>query len=107
MLLQKIVGMKKSDFDVLVNEKNEKKEIFLRPARLIPIYKTGDEMALTSIFLSSLCLIKEFKNLFFSEIKVSKSSKIFAYTEVTVVLGKDDTIRLDGLLLSVKAGLPG
>lgn len=98
MQLQKIVGMKKSDFDVLVNEK---KEIFLKPARLIPIYKPGDEMALTSIFLTSLCLIKEFKKLFFSEVKLSKSGKIFTYTEVT--LKQFEGIRIDGLLLEVKS----
>jgi len=100
MLLQKIVGMKKSDFDVIVNEK---KDIFLRPARLIPIYKPGDEISLTSIFLRSLCLIKEFKDLFFSEVKISKSGKIFTYTEVT--LKQYEGIRIDGLLLEVRSGI--
>jgi len=100
MALQKLVGMKKSDFDLLVSEK---KDIFLRPARLIPIYKPGDEMALTSIFLRSLCLIKEFKDLFFSEIKISKSGKIFTYTEV--VLKQHEGIRIDGLLLEVKSDI--
>jgi len=100
MAIQKIVGMKKSDFDVLISEK---KEIFLRPARLIPVYKPGDEMALTSIFLRSLCLIKEFKDLFFSEIKVSKSGKLYTYTEVVFTQNKD--IRIDGLLLEVKSDI--
>jgi len=100
MPLQKIVGMKKSDFDLLVSEK---KDIFLRPARLIPIYKPGDEMALTSIFLRSLCLIKEFKDLFFSEIKVSKSGKLYTYTEVA--LKQYEGIRIDGLLLEVKSDI--
>lgn len=100
MPLQKIVGMKKSDFDQLINEK---KDIFLRPARLIPVYKPGDEMALTSIFLRSLCLVKEFKDLFFSEIKMSKSGKLFTYTEIVFTQFKD--IRIDGLLLEVKSDI--
>ena len=100
MQLQKIIGMKKSDFDTIVNEREE---IFVRPARLIPIYKPGDEMALTSIFLRSLCLIKEFKNLFFSDVKISKSGKLFTYTEIT--LKQYEGIRIDGLLLEVKSGI--
>lgn len=100
MPLQRIVGLKKTDFDLLVNEK---KDIFLRPARLIPVYKPGDEMALTSIFLRSLCLVKEFKDLFFSEIKVSKSGKLYTYTEVA--LKQYEGIRIDGLLLEVKGDL--
>jgi len=100
MALQKLVGMKKSDFDLLVCEK---KDIFLRPARLIPIYKPGDEMALTSIFLRSLCLIKEFKDLFFSEIKIPKSGKLYTYTEV--LLKQYEGVRIDGLLLEVKSGI--
>jgi len=98
--LQKIIGMKKTDFDNLISEE---KELFVRPARLIPTYKPGDEMALTSIFLTSLKLIKEFKDLFFSEIRLSKSGKIFPYTEV--VLKQFEGIRIDGLIIIVKSGI--
>jgi len=49
----KIVGLKKSDFDLLVG-----KEIHLRTARLIPLLKAGDESALTSVFLSALRISK-------------------------------------------------
>ena len=36
---------------------NEKEEINLHPARLIPFYKPGDEMSLTSIFLYPLIFL--------------------------------------------------
>ena len=42
----KLVGLKKEDFDILV--KLPDSPIQVRPARLIPVVKTGDEMALTS-----------------------------------------------------------
>ena len=40
------------------NEFVEEKRIKYQHSRLIPLLKTGDEQALTSIFLSSLRLIK-------------------------------------------------
>ena len=78
----------------------EKKEIKLRDAKLIPTYKPGDEMALTSIFLSSLRLIKEFKKDFFSEARLLNSGSIYTYTEVMFTQFKDS--RFDGLILVVK-----
>ena len=45
-------------FNDFVNSGNIK----LQQSRLIPLLKTGDEQALTSIFLSSLRLVKEFRN---------------------------------------------
>ena len=57
-LINKIVGIKKADFD---NALNVKDGIKLRPAKLISTYKPGDEMLLTSIFLSGIRLIKEFR----------------------------------------------
>lgn len=98
--LQKIVGMKKEDFDVFVNEK---KEILLQPVRLIPTTKPGDEVALTSIFLSGLCLIKEFRDLVFTEIKLSKVGTIYAYTEI--IFTQFNEVRFDGLVLIVRGGL--
>ena len=47
--LNKLVGLKKSEFDEYVNLG----EIHLSQAKLIPTYKIGDELALTSIFLST------------------------------------------------------
>lgn len=53
--LTKLVGLKKEDFDQFISSG----QVQVQYARLIPILKTGDEMALTSIFLSALSLIKE------------------------------------------------
>ena len=97
--LTKIVGLKKTDFDSFVEEK----AIFVRPARLIPAFKPGDEMALTSIFLSALRLIKEFRYMISSTLRFSKSGKVFYYTEVSFSDIKD--IRLDGLIILVSGGI--
>lgn len=66
----KIIGMKKEEFDALVNDEKDS-QVFLQPAHLIPMTKPGNEVTLTSIFLSGLRLIKEFRNLFSSEVKLS------------------------------------
>jgi len=58
----KLVGLKKSEFDDFVNNN----QIQLSHARLIPMLKVGDEMALTSIFLSTIRLVKEFRETIFS-----------------------------------------
>ena len=47
--LPKVVGLKKSEFDGFVKGGG----VSLRAARLIPLFKPGDEMGLTSVFLSS------------------------------------------------------
>ena len=52
----KLIGRSLSDFNAIVKSGEE---MHLQTARLIPFYKPGDEMALTSIFLSGLRLIKE------------------------------------------------
>jgi hypothetical protein len=93
----KIIGMNIDNFRSLVNNKEE---IILRPARLIPFYKPGDEMSLTSIFLAGLRLIKEFRELVFKSINVSKSGNILVFTEVEFLLF--DNKRIDGLLLVVR-----
>ena len=54
----KLIGLSFTDFKSLVRDG---KEIHLQTARLIPFYKPGDEMALTSIFMSAMRLIKEFR----------------------------------------------
>ncbi len=95
--INKIVGIKKADFDNFAEN-----GITLRSARLIPVYKPGDEIALTSVFLSSLRLIKEFKKYFFSEVKLINSGELYVYTEVTFPQFKDS--RLDGLIVVVKGG---
>ena len=95
----KLIGLKKNDFDEHVKEGN----IEVRKSSLIPPYNIGHEMALTSIFLSSIKLIKEFRNKIFSEIKLNKSGKAFYYTEVKFKDISDD--RFDGLILVVIKGI--
>ncbi len=51
--ISKLVGLKKEDFDQFV----QSGQIQVQPARLIPTLKTGDEMALTTIFLSTVNLV--------------------------------------------------
>ncbi len=98
MKLNKIIGLKKSEFDLMVKQPDSL--IQLRPARLIPTIKTGDEMALTSIFLSSLRLVKEFRDSIFKEIKLSRNGRTYLYTEVC--FPKIDKSRIDGLILVTK-----
>ena len=97
--LTKLVGLKKEEFDLLV--KQPESPIQVRPARLIPVVKTGDEMALTSIFLSSLKLVKEFRDSVFKDIKLSRSGRFYFYTEVCFPK-IDNKSRIDGLILVVK-----
>jgi len=97
--LTKLVGLKKEDFDKYV----ESGQIQVRPARLIPVFKTGDEMTLTSIFLSTLKLVKEFRDSIFKELKLSRSGRVYYYTEANF---KDiDTSRIDGLIIIVIKGV--
>ena len=105
--LTKIVGLQKSEFDSYVNDKgvNQKHQILLRPSRLIPILKPGDEMALTSILLSSIKLIKEFRNNIFKEIKFPKGGKCFYYTEVSFPDSEFKESRIDGLIINVSGGI--
>jgi len=95
----KLIGLKKEDFDILVKQPDS--PIHVRPARLIPVVKTGDEMALTSIFLSSLKLVKEFRDCIFKDIKLSRSGRFYFYTEVCFPK-IDDKSRIDGLILVTK-----
>ena len=78
----KLIGLSKSDFDNYIKPNDSKFEpqIYVRPARLIPALKTGDEMALASIFLSSLRLVKEFRDLLFKEF-IIKGSEFNYYTD--------------------------
>ena len=67
--LNKLIGLKKVDFDGFV----ESNQIQVQKTRLIPTLKTGNEMVLTSIFLSTLRLIKEYKYNIFKDIKLLNS----------------------------------
>jgi len=76
--LNKIVWLKKEQFDLFIEEK----QIQVQSPRLIPTLKTGDEMALTSIFLSWLRLVKEYRNTIFKDFKVTRAGTVYYYTEV-------------------------
>ena len=76
------------------------KEFHLRPARLISLYRPGDEMALTSIFLSALRLIDEFRRQVFQTLRLPKGGTIHVFTEVEFLLHKQK--RVDGLIVIVK-----
>ena len=97
--ITKLVGLKKIDFDQFVKDG----KITLSKTRLIPLLKTGDEMALTSILLSAIRLIKEFKDSVFKELKLKRSGKAYYYSEV-VFHDIDTTSRLDGMILVVVSG---
>ena len=94
--LNKLIGLAYNDFLSIVSEH---KEITLRSARLIPMYKPGDEMALTSIFLSSLRLIKEFRKEISSAVGLSSTGSLHVFTEITFT--KFPEKRMDGLILVV------
>lgn len=98
-VLKKIVGLSKADFDSFV----KKKTIQLRRARLIPLINPGKEEALTSIFLSSLKLVDEFRHDILSSVNMPKGGKLYAYTEV--VFPDQKNFRIDGLMLIVKGGI--
>ena len=97
--INKLVGLKKSEFDSYVDTG----KISLSESRLIPVLKTGDEMALTSIIMSSLRLIKEFKDQIFKETKLKRGGKAYYYTEVCFN-DIDKGSRIDGLILIVVSG---
>ena len=90
----KLIGQKFEDF---LDNSCLGDEYHLQPARLIPFYKPGDEMALTSIFLSGLRLIDEFKKNVFKAIGLTISGKVHIFTEVEFLLF--DKKRVDGLIL--------
>ncbi|MDP8227339.1 MAG: hypothetical protein P9L89_06855 [Candidatus Celaenobacter polaris] len=93
----KLSGLPFTDFNALIEEGQE---IHLHPARLIPFYKPGDEMALASILMSALRLIKEFRKNIFQAIGLTTSGKIHIYTEVEFLLF--DKKRVDGLIVVVR-----
>lgn len=96
--LTKLVGIKKETFDSFL----ESSQIKAQQAFLIPTLKTGDEMALTSIFLSSLRLVNEFRGGIFKDIKLSRTGKLYYYTEV--VFPEISPNRIDGMIINVTSG---
>ena len=97
--LTRIIGLEKDAFDEFVSSG----ELKLREARLIPFFKPGDEMALTSVILSSIRLINEFRKKIFSDCKLIGGGRIYVFTEVS--FSQFPESRVDGLLLIVKSGI--
>ena len=93
----KLIGLPFANFKSLVSEGNE---IHLQTARLIPFYKPGDEMALTSIFMSALRLIKEFRKNISQAIGLPTSGDLHIFSEIEFLLF--DKKRIDGLILVVR-----
>ena len=93
----KITGLSFSVFKDLIKDG---KEIHLQTAKLIPYYKPGDEMALTSIFLSALRLIKEFRKNISQAIGLTVSGTIHIFTEIEFLLFENK--RVDGLIVVVR-----
>ena len=95
--ISKLIGLSFTDFKSLVRDG---KEIHLQAARLIPFYKPGDEMALTSIFMSAMRLVKEFRKNVSKAISLTPSGTIHIFTEIEFLLF--DKKRIDGLIIIVK-----
>lgn len=95
----RILNLKKCDFDEFVSNNN----IHLRDARLIPCFKLGDEVGLASVLLSSMRLIREFRKMILSDLRMQQGGQFFAYNEV--VFPQFKNCRIDGLALIVKGGV--
>jgi len=93
----KLIGLPIASFNAIVKAGEE---MHLQNARLIPFFKPGDEISLTSIFLSGLRLIKEFRRNIFKSVGLSLSGSVHIYTEVEFLLC--DNKRIDGLVLIVR-----
>ena len=95
----KLIGLSIEEFQAYIASG----QIIAQEARLIPLLKTGDEGALTSIFLSAIRLIKEYRDSLFKEIKLSRGGTPHYFTEV-VFKDVDEKSRIDGLIIVVSKG---
>ena len=96
----KLEGMSLEAFQQLIKDGH----LLVREARLIPTTKVGDELSLASIFLSTLKLVKEFREKFYKEVKFKKAGQHFYFTEVQFSNKEFSDCRFDGLILSVVGG---
>ncbi len=75
-------------------------KLYSKKVRLFPIGHTESEVHTTSIFLSSLCAVKEYREEIFSSINVNKiknnNIQIHAYTEIKNETSED---RVDALIV--------
>lgn len=96
--LSKIVGLKKHEFNEFIRQK----DISVVRTRLIPLQKAGDEIALTSVLLSGIRLVDEYRGYIFSQLGLRKGGKAYFYTEVA--FKEFPEARIDGMILVVSAG---
>ena len=96
----KLIGLKYEDFLAY----QESGQVVAQEARLIPLLKTGDEGALTSIFMSAVRLVREYRDSIFKELKLPKSGTPMYFTEVAFK-GLDAKSRVDGLIIIVSKGI--
>ena len=110
--IKSLLGMDFDEFCKMIEEPIDGEDIAIvaKPSRLIPIGK-DDEMAMTSVFLSALKLVKEFRYLFSDQADLTKKGNLYCYTEVefpflykTPELRNEEKSRLDGLALVVGSG---
>lgn len=100
-MIKKIDFGKTSFHDLHQIFKYETQEEFnLKRSRLFPNGNVDNEVATTSIFLSSLCAVKEYREDLLSEIGIGKIKNqnvcLYAYTELENITAED---RPDGLLV--------
>jgi len=96
----KLIGLKYEEFLAY----REIGQIIAQDSRLIPILKTGDEGALTSIFLTAIKLVREYRDSIFKELKLSRGGKAYYLTEV-VFKEVDEKSRIDGLIIIISKGV--
>ena len=101
MMIKKIDFGKTSFSDLhQVFKYHTQDELELKRSRLFPNGNTDNEVATTSIFLSSLCAVKEYREELLSEIGVRKINNqnvcLYAYTELENPSSEE---RVDGLLV--------
>ncbi|MFA7371701.1 MAG: hypothetical protein WCY78_07280, partial [Sphaerochaetaceae bacterium] len=82
-----LLGMSLDEFEGHLKpnaeQKGEERFIIGRKARLIPSYRKLDELSLASVFLATLPLVKEFRELLFKEIGIARAGSIRVYTEIS------------------------
>jgi len=86
----KLIGLSFEEFQGY----REPNNIIAQESRLIPLLTTNDKGALTSIFLSAVRLIKEYRDSIFKEIKLSRSGVPHYFTEV-LFKDVDEKSRID------------
>ena len=99
---KKLSSLRGMHIDQFMEIIKDKQQLSVRSARLIPLIKPGDEMALTSIFLSAVKLVKEFRDEIFTEVGLSRAGKVYVFTEVSFKELNNE--QPDGLIIVVGGG---